>query len=610
MSWVRQRSGLLVALLLTAPLLGACEKGPPAPTEKPVQIGVDWAGDKSHLFELELTTTTRLGSAPGAPPVILRTGMELSFRGSAERKQVLIQLRDPHLVDAAGKPATDAAAFESELAKTFAVELSRGVMQAYFEPASPAAPVAGFRRHLVTVLQLGDHAPANTWTSPEWDATGLSKVEYRAVADADRSWDWKRLAYERLIATDRRAAASLDTSKVMPQVERATGRVVTDAAGIVSATRDETLSVPLSGSTKLTTQLVLELRRKSFGQVASAELWDQTLKTSTRAEVGTPAAMGDQSALTDQARIGSHTFSELVASLTALEAKQGGAPAPAGEAGPLFHALVGIFRQQPETVDAALKLVRARSPISDTLLDALAMASTKQSLDSVGALALDASMPEAVRLRAAGSFIRAHDPGQYALELAVKMVDQPLLRENALYGIGSFVRQLRDRGDKVVADAGAKVLAQQLKTSATPSDRATVLLAISNSGSAELFDAAVGYQQDPNSTVRQAAIQAIRLMPQPEVETQLREVLGRKDRGDVLAALHALGRRPQATRESVDRVEGIARRDPSGEIRREAVLVLSLWSRTWPALVPVLADIREHDTDARVRDVAKPVGSP
>jgi hypothetical protein len=44
-------------------------------------------------------------------------------------------------------------------------------------------------------------------------------------------------------------------------------------------------------------------------------------------------------------------------------------------------------------------------------------------------------------------------------------------------------------------------------------------------------------------------------------------------------------------------------------LRREAVLALGLWSATWPALVPVLAQIREHDTDARVRDVAKPVAA-
>jgi len=117
------------------------------------------------------------------------------------------------------------------------------------------------------------------------------------------------------------------------------------------------------------------------------------------------------------------------------------------------------------------------------------------------------------------------------------------------------------------------------------------------------------YQQHDDAGVRHAAIQAIRLMPQPEVEETLRAVLDRKDRSDVVAALHSLGRRPKASRESVDRVETLARHDPSAEVRREAALVLGLWNQTWPELAAVLADLREHDPDARVREVAKPLGS-
>jgi hypothetical protein len=312
-------------------------------------------------------------------------------------------------------------------------------------------------------------------------------------------------------------------------------------------------------------------------------------------------------ALTDQARIGSHTFPELVTTLTALEAKHEGSLASATEAGPLFHALVGIFRQQPQQIAPAVELIRARAPIHATLLDALAMASTPASIDALSKLALDKTLPQPLRLRAAGSLIRAHQPGQGALEAAVKMLADPPLRENGLYGVGSFTRQLREQGNAALANTGTQVLASQLKAATDPGDQATVLLAISNSGSPELFDLAVSYQSHKNARVRHAALEAVRLMPQPAVEARLREALSRADRGDVVAALHALGRRPSATKESVDRVEAIAKQDPSADVRREAVLVLGLWSQMYPALVPVLAAIRDHDADARVRDVAKPI---
>lgn len=608
MSRFSTRSRLLVSLLLATPLLAACEKKAAPVTQKPASVGIDWAGDKSHVFELELTTTSRLGGAPSASPLVLRSGLLLSFRDAAGSKQALVQLREPHLVDAGGKPAKDAAEFDAELANPFAVELSGGVLTAYLEPPSRGAAVAGFRRHIVAVLQLAEHAPASTWTSQEWDATGLSKVEYRALAGQDHSWDWKKLAYERLVSTERRGIKSVDASKVMPQVDSSSGRLVTDATGIVSVTRDETLSVPFSDSAKLSTHTLLKLQRKGMELALSPAAWDQALKPLKRSEVGTPATTGDQQALTDQARIGSYTFPVVVQKLTALEGKDPD-PALAAESGPIFNALVGIFRQQPETVDAAIKLVRSRSPISNSLLDALAAASTPNTLGNLAAVALDASLPDPLRLRAAGSFIRAREPGQSAIELAFKMVEQPLLRENALFGIGSFTRQLRERNQIALAELGTKALEQQLKGAKTASERATVLLAISNSASAALFDAAVSYQQDKDTSVRQAAIQAIRLMPQPEVEVRLREALSRKDQGDVLAALHSLGRRPQASRESVDRVEAIAKGDPSAEIRREAVQVLVLWSQIWPNLVPVLAEIREKDTDKRVREAAVPIAA-
>jgi hypothetical protein len=236
------------------------------------------------------------------------------------------------------------------------------------------------------------------------------------------------------------------------------------------------------------------------------------------------------------------------------------------------------------------------------------MASSRRALDGLGKLALDHSQPEALRVRAAGSLIRAHDPDTTALEIAAKMIDDPSLRENGLYGVGSFTRQLREHGNAPLASAGTKVLERQLRLAA-PGDLATVLLAISNSGSAELFEAAVSYQKHKDATVRHAAIEAIRLMPQAAVESRLRDVLDRDDRGDVMAALHALGRRPKATRESVDRVETIAKQDPSGQVRREAALVLGLWSQMYPALIPVLTELREHDPDQHVRAVAKPIAA-
>jgi hypothetical protein len=601
---VKTTAHLFVLMLGSTVSLVACAK--PSEPPAPAPVALVWNRAKAHVFDLSLSTTSKLEGAPAANMLVLSSQAELSFGGSADKPQLLVRLLNPRFNDVASQPGMDAQALATELQKPYAIELSRGLISAYLEPAANAAPVAGFRRHIAAALQLGEHAPQSIWRGTEWDATGLAKVEYREKPGVAGAWDFSKLGYERLVLTEQRQAQGLDTRKLAPKVESATGQLVTDASGIVRVQRSESLSVPISGTTKIVTSTVLELKRSGFAEPVKAEAWTALLQDTQRAEVGAPAPVFNQ-ALTDQARIGSHTFPELVAKLKELDAKKNAPRPTAAEAGPLFHALVGIFRQQPQTIAPAVELIRSRAAVGETLLDALAMASSGESLRALDKLVLDKSLLDALRERAAASLIRAHRPDSGALETTAKMLEEPLLFEHGLYGTGSFVRQLREQGNVAAADAGSKLLARELARSKNPRQLSTALLAISNSGSAELFEPAVSYQAHADATVRRAAIQAIRLMPQ--AEPRLRELLGRKERGDVEAALHSLGRRPQASRESVDRVENLAKHDPSADVRREAVLVLGVWSASWPALLPVIAQIREHDSDARVRDVAKPVAA-
>lgn len=596
---------VLAALALGAATLVACNQRGDATTTAPARAALSWDATRSHLFELELLTTSELTGAPAAATLLLKSGVELDWRSVANGQQARVVLLHPLLTDASGKPSDEAEPLARALAAPFAVELSHGLIKAYLEPQD-SPQVAGFRRQIAAVFQWAEHAPASTWKAVEWDATGLGKVEYRATSGAASTWDFTKLGYDRVVFAEHHAAQALDTKQVAPKVEKSSGRLETDASGIVRVTREEQISVPLSASASLVTQVKLSLKRTGFAPAISARAWNDALAALQRAEVGSPPPRLDRK-LEDQARIGSHTFGEVTGALTQLESKPDGARPSVAESAPLFHALVGIFRQQPETIEAAVQQVRSRARISDTLLDALAMASTEPALQSLGRLAFDTTVPQATRLRAAGSMIRAQDPSPGAFELAVKMIDEPLLHEQGLYGVGSFVRQLREKGNTALAAAGSQVLLRKLKQASVSGDLSTVLLAISNSGSAELFQPVLSYQTHADAPVRHAALQAVRLMPQPEAEGRLREALSRTDRSDVVEALHALGRRPNATRESVDKVETLAKNDPSADVRREAALVLSLWSQLWPSLVPVLAALHENDPDQRVREVAKPV---
>jgi hypothetical protein len=74
-----------------------------------------------------------------------------------------------------------------------------------------------------------------------------------------------------------------------------------------------------------------------------------------------------------------------------------------------FHALVGLLRLKPENVERVVTAY-AKGEVGETLLTALSAASTSESLGALGRLAQDAKLPNATRLKAAASFVRAGLP--------------------------------------------------------------------------------------------------------------------------------------------------------------------------------------------------------
>lgn len=562
-----------------------------------------WRFNAPLSYDLVLKTLSQAGQSPMPLLITLSARLVVEFREEGPKRLALVRLVEPQLVDYAGRPLEGAKDLQAELAVPFGLEFESGQLVAYFDGPGQGYVTVGFRQQIAAALQLPEESAATTFQEEEWDATGLAKVEYKRDATNEHRWDWKKLSYEKVVVSKSSVAQGIETEDVRPQIDKSTGSLEVDASGLLKLKRHEELRVPAAAQKDIRVQTNLSVERSKAAPELSKVPWDETFDGKRRRTVGTPVAPTQRSNY-DEVLAGGRKFPDVVQDLKKLQAKES---APVNERSTLFQALIGIFRLEPETVVQAQKLIVAQDPVSDVLLDALAMASSKESIHALGELAFDKDLSKARQARAAVSLIRAPRPNEECLQLAERMIVSPTLNEHGLLGLGTFIRLWRKGGENALAARGISTLRRSLteaRKSARASERIMPLLAIANSGDVSFYELVLPDQDNADKAVREASIQAVRLMEDPRIEPRLVELAGRKSKHDVRAALHALGRRTIAFKTTVDMVEKIALSDENADVRRAAVLSLIGWLDRWPSVKTTISTVAEKDSDQKVRVAA------
>lgn len=599
-----RRTFLLLFLSLAA---SGCRADKPESEQKPaaapapptIQPGPVWALDRPLVYELNLSTLSDQGQSPMPLFLHLKAELELTVRQSGSGRLAFVRLLHPALLDHAQRPLRGAEQLLDELSAPFGLEFSGSDLVAYYEPAGVTAQTAGYRRQLAALFQLPSSSGGNVG---EWDATGLARVAYEKK-DAAGVFSWKKTDYERVVLALTRRDDTISTERLRPNIKEGRGTLRLDAVGLVELERHEAIELPLTDGRQLRTEVDVRLKRQRQGELTRASAEELGLfEPAHRVAVGVPVKIGEQN--WDEVMVGGRTFLQVIEGLEKLAKDSHTDGEKVEERAALFRALVGLFRLQAQTVDLAAQLVRKNSALSETLVDALGIASTNASLKTLGELALDEKVPEKLRLRSGTAFVRAPKPTPLALDLCEKMMQKPALREHGLLGTGTFTRLLRASGDVQTAERGVATLRRALEQAKRSGDRVVVLLAISNSAESAFYEAVLPYQDDPDARVREAAIQAIRLMPDARVEPRLASLLERKDTADVKAALQAFGRREVENRANVSTVLSLAAKHEQGPVRREAVLTLVKWRERWPEVEGTIRDRHDHDPDERVRQAA------
>lgn len=484
----------------------------------------------------------------------------------------------------------------------------------------------GIYRELGARLQFAptsDAAPK--YEVEEYDATGKYTAEYARDDAAGLRFHKRKLRYAGVLGADTAAAGTAAAviggpGKVVPEIAVSQGEITLSAEGRPVQVRmhDE---VSISGAqtpvhSKTTISLV-------GGESVSGSSHDFAAMAAQLTRFGADEAYvpKTQVAALDAARIHGLTYDRVIERLSALRAAHpdvlnGTAPTDATvktrdqaamqELSGLFMALGAIFRQQPAAIPRAVAQIRAHSPLSGPLIDALGSSGASTAHVALVELSRSSALDQKIKNRALVALIRTPNPSSAAIAALEKMLKDDPFSETALYGLGTYARHLRDAGNRDEAARIASVLGDSLERAGAVKSRVeTVLAAIANSGSEQLLPRVAPFLTDRADGVRAIAVRALQSMHDPQVDTLIAARMATDTASEVrIAAMDAAGVREPADL-VVRALREVAVSDDDPRVRYRGVDLLTSWLPKRNELRTTLQVIASKDPEPQVRSRAQ-----
>jgi HEAT repeat protein len=217
----------------------------------------------------------------------------------------------------------------------------------------------------------------------------------------------------------------------------------------------------------------------------------------------------------------------------------------------------------------------------------------------------DTKSPGPIRLEAAFALVRTPRPTAPSLDALLAAVTDPLLHDYAVFGLGTFARRRREAGHGDDAGRAVARLIALLQASRSDNERNDVLHGIANSGDARAFASVEAFLAASDDSIRAAAVDAVRLMPNPEVEGIIVARMAATEAPEVrLAAVDAATLRDPTT-PLVHAVETVATDASDSRSRVRAVHLLGKWLAERAEIRPILERVARSDDTQAVRQAAE-----
>ncbi|HVJ15231.1 MAG TPA: HEAT repeat domain-containing protein [Polyangiaceae bacterium] len=560
---------------------------------------LDWPLLKLLRYDLDLRSASTSTMAGMPFKVELSATVELiPLERQGEKVAMLMRLRSPKLTFG-GKASEDGAAWEKELAQPFWFALERGKIVDTRISQGLSGQTVSMLRTISSGLQLTTPTdgsdPSKPWTVREHDSTGEYEASYSASADGT------------VLRNKQRFLDTLITGKVtpeqrkavLPQVERAEARLTLSAGLLQKVTSHDEVRTTLLGANTVTVTTDLSLVRQAAASATPEpemlKLAGDLLSLSPSRAYGIPDARASFDAL----RAENAKFSDVLVELEAMARdpnrralvgaindKSVGADAQdqakkqLEERASELSKLTGLLRTKPETIRELEAAIAKKSPASSMLLDALSSAGTEAAQTSLIGLLRGTTLSRELRNAAATSLIRVQLASPATVELLTTLVDDPLLRDHAVYGLGTAARRLVEHGEAARSEPLVDVLLRGLSQAKSSDERVRWLRGIANAGSAKALPAVQPLLDDKDRILRQSALEALRLVQDPRVDEIVAERLQKEDMALVRETALRVAELRSPSPVLQHALELTAQGDQDKAVRAAAERLLERWKRS------------------------------
>ena len=477
-------------------------------------------------------------------------------------------------------------------------------------PQGAAPTVVNVYRQVVSALQFARPARESVhYTADEYDTTGKYVADY-TLDPTTHLWQKRKQKYVSLL-TPTLQQGNIPV-QIVPEVIVSKGAIELLAdgrPGLIEMRDDISIraaELPLRSSNVLS----LETGPSEPAPLVAPN-WTALLAATSRLASDEPYVVAGMDQSLEDQRAGGLTFEQAVEGLEQLakgNAESGnGADQPAlARESKLFTALSSILRTQPKKIPLAIQKIRAKAPVSRTLIDALASASSPEAQAALVKLMNSKTTEAEVRNDVAASLSRTPNPDAVSIAAFKALLAADPWSTQALYALGTYSRRLRDAGKPDQAKELGELLASRLALAPSAGTLADVLRAIANSGYAGALAKVVPHLKSQEEEVRAAAVRALQSMQNPKVDELIAACLETDPSRQVrLAAIEAAKLRQPSDSLARAVTSAATNAESDAHVRYAAVQLMIRWlpkGRT--ELRATLEKVSHDDQEQRIRELA------
>jgi hypothetical protein len=612
------RSNTSVSVAIAAFLFGshvACHKTESAKADSVARSGdnasaapplVRWNGGDRYTYRVDLSSSSRNESSPNVVAFTATAAFRVRPQIAAGGAEFFAELLDVSVRSVGDSGAPLPPDLLADLAAPWGFELVDGSFRAIRARAATSPFAIGILNTLAAVLQSpGAGTDGGAWEHKEVDGSGTYLAHYAAGAESGELTRAKT-DYE---------GRSVGRLNMSPSVVASQGTLRLREGDLFSVRTHDELEGNLTAASKVHSTTDLSVTLVEHLSNAPQADW-ASLRGST--VVLQPGQVPPQQHVDpyDLVLAENVTFPQALA-----DAEKESTPAVGSSANPMaasapdeetarqrektFSTLVALLRTRPGSVRLATAAIDRGSPARIVLIDALGAAATPESLDAIIAYAKRPTTPEPLRKKAAFALIRTPRPSAATVDALISMLGDKRLGSFAVVGLGTYCRLLRAAGDDSQANRAIDAVVPLLDTAQDRTQRVDILHGIANSGDGRAFGRVRPLVDDADESIRAAAVDAIRLMPNPEVDGLVAARMAPTETVPVRLEAIDAARARGAHEPLITAVRTAATGASDSESRLAAVQVLQRWLPDRPDVRSTLEQVARDDSREAVRRAAK-----